>query len=41
MAAACSEAGVEAAARSEVGDEATACSGPRIEDGKQRQYDGV
>jgi hypothetical protein len=41
VAAACSEAGVEAADHSEAGDETTVCSRPRIKDIKRRQHDGV
>jgi hypothetical protein len=36
-----SEAGVEAAVQFEPRDEATACSGAEIEDGKRRQRNGV
>jgi hypothetical protein len=41
MAAARSEAGVEAVACSEAGDEAAACSGTEIEDDRRRRLDGV
>jgi hypothetical protein len=40
MAAACSEASVEAAACSEAGDKATTCSGAKIEDSR-RWHDDV
>jgi hypothetical protein len=41
MAAVRSKARVEAATCSEAGDEAAACFGPGIEDGKQWWHDGV
>jgi hypothetical protein len=40
-AAACFEAGVEAVACSEAEDEGVACSGPRIENNRLRRHDGV
>jgi hypothetical protein len=36
-----SETWVKAVACSEAGDEAAVCSGPRIEDGKRWQHDGI